>query len=215
MSTLSTPAPGSNNGVSYLAMKTQLDELMANMARQNDVIAQQAAAINARPAASGTATPAIPKAAAVPMNTQVWKPGQAIKLGGTPTAKVASSSGKPCGSKSPNGICQKCGYVDESGVFHGAPFHPVRHYSLEAVLRLDGSSEPITHETWKTAKFIGISVEGEYWGNVVFVGFGKDCLNFRPKNAVALAVALGGDKSPLAVHIRAVLTSSGGAHLLA
>lgn len=207
MSTLSVPAPGSNgSGVSLSAMQAQMAELMGQIAAQNTAMAELAA----RPPvvvqqAPGVAAPVIAKVAAQPVNVAVWKPGQAIKMTGTPSAKVASSSGKPCGSKSPNGLCQKC----------NGPFHPVLHYSMEAVLRLDGSADPITHENWKTAKFLGISVDGDYWGNVVLVGFGKDCINLRPKNAVAMAVAMGGDKSTVATHIRGVLNANAGGHLLA
>jgi hypothetical protein len=148
-------------------------------------------------------TPTVAKVAAQPVNAPVWKAGMAIKVQGTPAAKTVSSSGKPCGSKSPNGLCAKC----------NGPFHPVLHYSLEAVLRLDGQDAPITHENWKTSKFLGISTDANYWGNVVIVGFGKDCINLRPKNAIALANGLMGGKA--AAHITAVLKGNGAAHLLA
>ena len=126
-----------------------------------------------------------------------------MKLDNQAAEKRSTSSGKPCGSKSPNGLCQKC----------NGPFHPVLHYSLQAIIRLDGMGEaPITHENHKTAKFMGISVDPNYWGNVVIVGFGKDCLNMRPHNAVALAKALATFKA--GQHIEGVLRANGAANLL-
>jgi len=152
-------------------------------------------------------TPPIAKVAAKPVTAPVVKAGQPMKLTGQAAEKTQSSAGKPCGSKSPNGLCAKC----------DGPFHPVLHYSLEAILPLDGSDQPITHENWKSRKFLGISVDPNYWGNVVIVGFGKDCLNLRPKNAVSLAMALMGKsekRAAAAVHIESVLKANGAAHLL-
>ncbi len=202
----------STNGVSLAAMNETMTQQFAVMMEEIARLKAEKTAESAKPTtlyvppANGGA-PAIAKVGATPFTAQVWKVGQPLKLSGTPSEKsTGTRKGKPCGSgPKSKGLCQKCNGL----------FNPVAHFSLDAILRLDGKLDPITHENWETSQFVGISVDGDYWGNVVFVGFGKDCLNMRPKTAVRLAKALGGDKSPAAVHIIAVLTANNSANLLA
>ena len=224
MSTINVPtlsgAPKPNgSGVSLSEIKAQMEQQQAEQAQsmqaQMEAFQAQMAAILGNLAAAKTGglavpVPAIAKVAAQPVNAPVVKAGQPMKLSGQAAEKEQSNSGKPCGAKSPNGLCQKC----------KGPFHPVLHYSLEAILPMDGSEQPITHQNWKSRRFLGISVDGNYWGNVVIVGFGKDCLNLRPKNAIALAMALmgkptNGGRAVAASHIEGVLKANGAESYLA
>lgn len=115
------------------------------------------------------------------------------------TAPRVAAGAKPCGSKSPNGLCQKC----------AGPFNAVRHYSLQGVVELDGKG-PLDMANLKGRRFLGISTDAGYWGNVLLIGFGKDNLNLRPHNFAALASAMGIAYG----HVQQSLTAAQMGHLL-
>jgi hypothetical protein len=205
MGTLNVPTkPNGVSGVSLIQMQEKFEEMMAEMAalkaeKATPVLTVPTLTIPTAQPAQPTAQPTVAKVAAKEMTATVWKPGQAIALNHTASEKASGpTSGKPCGWKSENGPCKRC----------NGPFNPLLHYTMEAVVRLDGSDAPLTHATWKQARFVGISLGAGFEGNVVIVGFGKEVINLRAKTALALIAAFAGDKSPVAAHIVAVIKAN-------
>ena len=200
MSTSNVVRPTGNGPVVSLAdINAKFEALLAQnnaLMDQNRALSSGQGTVMDLSANSAPATPAAnvktPKVAPQKSSADVWKQGNAITISGEAKSKV-SGAGTPCGYKSGK-LCTRC----------NGPFNPVLHFALVVIGRMDGSTAAITETTWKEARFVAITRDADYAGNVYFSGWGNKGVTVSPTSALQLLADVSGKTdTPIAKALKA------------
>ena len=201
MSTLNAVRPTGNGPVVSLAdINAKFEALLA----QNNTLMEQNKALssgqgtvmdlsaNSAPAARPAESAKAPKVAPQKSSADVWTQGDAITISGEAKSKV-SGAGTPCGFKAGK-LCTRC----------NGPFNPVLHFALVVIGRMDGSTAAITETTWKEARFVAVTRDADYAGNVYFSGWGNKGVTVSPTSALQLLKDVSGKTdTPIAKALKA------------